>query len=69
MKQINDVRSDVQKKKVNLDNAYKTALNEIQTAMTEVIEGLAAEQGFNLAMPNSSAGFCHRWIWILLMKL
>lgn len=53
MKQINDVRSDVQKKKINLDNAYKNALNEIQTAMTEVIEGLAVEQGFNIAMPTA----------------
>lgn len=50
---INNVRSDVQKKKINLDNAYKNALNDIQSSVVSIIEELSEEQGFNMAVPTS----------------
>ena len=53
IKQINDVRSGVQKKKVKLDKAYKKALAEIQKAMLAVVEQMATEKGFNLAIPTT----------------
>lgn len=51
--EINNVRKDVEEKRVKLDNAYKQALNEIQSAVQDIINDMAKEQGFNLAIPTS----------------
>ncbi len=51
--EINDVRKDVQDKRVKLDSAYKQALGTINNSMQDIINDLAAEKGFNLAFPAS----------------
>lgn len=57
---INAVRKDVQDKRVKLDNGYKNALNEIQKVVQGIIDDLAKEKGFNLAIPNSQLVYAHR---------
>lgn len=57
---INAVRKDVQDKRVKLDTAYKAALNDIQDAVQSIINDLAKEKGFNLAIPTSQLVFAHK---------
>ncbi len=57
---INAVRKDVQEKRVKLDNGYKNALNEIQKVVQDIINDLAKEKGFNLAIPTSQLVFAHK---------
>jgi Skp family chaperone for outer membrane proteins len=54
IEEINKVRKEVQDKRVALDNAYKQALNELNKAILQIVDDLAAEKGFNLALPNSA---------------
>jgi outer membrane protein len=47
------VIKDARDKQISFDNAYKNALGEIQKAVQSIIEDMAKEQGFNMAIPTS----------------
>ncbi|PIR32152.1 MAG: hypothetical protein COV36_05075 [Alphaproteobacteria bacterium CG11_big_fil_rev_8_21_14_0_20_44_7] len=56
---VNEVRKGIQEKKLKLDNAYKKSLGNIQQEVSKIIEEMAAEQGFNIAMPTSQLVFAN----------
>lgn len=51
--EINGARKDIAQKKIKLDNGYKKALADIQKAVKDIVEELAVEKGFNIAVPTS----------------
>lgn len=48
-----EVQKEVQAKKALLDNAFERSLSDIQKAVNEIINELAKEKGFTLAIPTS----------------
>ena len=47
-------QKDVQEKQVAYDNAYKSAVEVIQKNVQDIINGMATEQSFTLALPTST---------------
>jgi len=52
-KKATEVQKEVQAKKALLDNAFERALNDIQKAVTDIIQDIAKEKGFAIAIPTS----------------
>lgn len=52
-KKATEVQKEVQSKKTLLDNAFERALNDIQKSVTDIIQDMAKEKGFAVAIPTS----------------
>jgi outer membrane protein len=52
-KKATDAQKDVQDKRMNLTKAFDTALAEIQGNVQQILEELAKEKGFDVAIPSS----------------
>jgi Skp family chaperone for outer membrane proteins len=52
----------VQERRRALDEVSAVALNEVKTALIEVVTSIADERGFNLVMPSSEVLFFSRRI-------
>ncbi len=46
-------QKDLQSKKVQLDNAFKKALSDIQKAVYDIVQEMAKEKGFQVVVPTS----------------
>lgn len=57
---LNKARKDVAEKKTKLENAYRASLNTIQQNLQSVIDKMAAEQGFNIAIPSSQLIYANK---------
>lgn len=52
---VSNVQRDVQKKRVQLENAYTAALSTVQKTVIEIIKDMADDKDFSLAIPASQA--------------
>lgn len=52
-KKASDAQRDVQQKKGSIDKGMATALGEIQKAVNAIVNDMAKEKGFKLALPTS----------------
>jgi outer membrane protein len=59
---VSEVQRLVQQRRRELDRAAETALNEVKTALIEIVTGIAEERGFNLVLPSSEVLFFARRI-------
>lgn len=50
---VTNVQRDVQKKRVQLENASGEALAKVQKSVVGIIKDLASEKGFQIAIPSS----------------
>lgn len=50
---ITEAQKELQEKRLRLDAAYGKALNDIQEAVLEIVEEMAAEKGYQIVMPTS----------------
>lgn len=50
---VTDLQKEAQAKKAVLNSAFERSLNDIQKAITEIIEAMATEKGFMVAIPSS----------------
>lgn len=51
---ITDAQRSAQEKKFRLDAAYAKALDDIQAAVTKIVEGMTSAKGYNLVVPTST---------------
>lgn len=51
--ELTEVQRDVQIKRAELDRAYGKATNQVKKAILDIVDELADEKGFNLALPAS----------------
>jgi Skp family chaperone for outer membrane proteins len=58
----NEVQRLVQERRRELDRVAEIALNEVKTALIEIVTGMAEERGFNLVLPSSEVLFFARKI-------
>ncbi len=61
-KDVSEVQRLVQERRRELDKAAEVALNEVKTALIEIVTGIAEERGFNLVLPSSEVLFFARKI-------
>ena len=59
---VSEVQRLVQQRRRELDRAAEVALNEVKTALIEIVTGIAEERGFNLVLPSSEVLFFARRI-------
>jgi Skp family chaperone for outer membrane proteins len=59
---VSEVQRLVQQRRRELDRAAEAALNEVKTALIEIVTGMAEERGFNLVLPSSEVLFFARRI-------
>jgi Skp family chaperone for outer membrane proteins len=59
---VNEVQRLVQQRRRELDQVAEVALNEVKTALIEIVTGIAEERGFNLVLPSSDVLFFARKI-------
>jgi Skp family chaperone for outer membrane proteins len=59
---VSEVQRLVQQRRRELDRAAEAALNEVKTALIEIVTGIAEERGFNLVLPSSEVLFFARKI-------
>ncbi len=52
-KQAANVQKGLQTKRASLNKAFNTALSDIQKTVTAIVSGIAAEKGFDVALPAS----------------
>lgn len=50
---ITEAQKELQEKRLRLDAAYGKALNDIQEAVLEIVEEMAADKGYQVVMPTS----------------
>lgn len=58
--EVNKVRKEVQQRKSKLDKANHEALSQVQSTVRQIVEELATEKGFNLAVPTEQLIFAHK---------
>lgn len=56
-KKAADAQKDVQDKRVNLSKAFDASLAEIQASVTQILNEMANERGFDLVVPSSQVLF------------
>jgi len=61
-REVAEVQRLVQERRRELDNASAQALNDVKTALIEVVTSIAEERGFNLVLPSSEVLFFARKI-------
>jgi outer membrane protein len=59
---VSEVQRLVQQRRRELDRVAEAALNEVKTALIEIVTGIAEERGFNLVLPSSEVLFFARKI-------
>jgi outer membrane protein len=59
---VSEVQRLVQQRRRELDRAAEVALNEVKTALIEIVTGIAEARGFNLVLPSSEVLFFARKI-------
>ena len=59
---VSEVQRLVQQRRRELDRVAEVALNEVKTALIEIVTGIAEERGFNLVLPSSEVLFFSRRI-------
>jgi Skp family chaperone for outer membrane proteins len=59
---VSEVQRLVQQRRRQLDQVAEVALNEVKTALIEIVTGIAEERGFNLVLPSSEVLFFARKI-------
>jgi outer membrane protein len=59
---VSEVQRLVQQRRRELDQVAEVALNEVKTALIEIVTGIAEERGFNLVLPSSEVLFFARKI-------
>jgi Skp family chaperone for outer membrane proteins len=59
---VSEVQRLVQQRRRELDRVAEVALNEVKTALIEIVTGIAEERGFNLVLPSSEVLFFARKI-------
>jgi Skp family chaperone for outer membrane proteins len=59
---VAEVQRLAQERRRELDNASAQALNEVKTALIDVVTSIAEERGFNLVLPSSEVLFFARRI-------
>jgi Skp family chaperone for outer membrane proteins len=59
---VSEVQRLVQERRRELDRVAEIALNEVKTALIEIVTGIAEERGFNLVLPSSEVLFFARKI-------
>jgi Skp family chaperone for outer membrane proteins len=59
---VSEVQRLVQQRRRELDQVAEAALNEVKTALIEIVTGIAEERGFNLVLPSSEVLFFARKI-------
>lgn len=59
---VSEVQRMVQERRRELDRVAEIALNEVKTALIEIVTGMAEERGFNLVLPSSEVLFFARKI-------
>jgi outer membrane protein len=59
---VSEVQRLVQERRRELDRVAEVALNEVKTALIEIVTGIAEERGFNLVLPSSEVLFFARKI-------
>ena len=59
---VGEVQRLVQERRRELDRVAEVALNEVKTALIEIVTGIAEERGFNLVLPSSEVLFFARKI-------
>jgi outer membrane protein len=52
-KQVSEAQSDMQKKKAKLEQAHADAIGYVHSATIKIIDEIAKERGFNIALPAS----------------
>jgi len=55
-----NVQDDANQKSITFENAEKNASRDILASVQDIINDLAKEQGFNLAIPTSQLLFAHK---------
>lgn len=60
--EVAEVQRLVQERRRELDSISAEALNEVKTALIDVVTGIAEERGFNLVLPSSEVLFFARKI-------
>jgi Skp family chaperone for outer membrane proteins len=48
-----DAQKEVQSKRAELDNAFSSALNEIQKTVFDIVSGIAKDKGYSVVLPTS----------------
>jgi Skp family chaperone for outer membrane proteins len=61
-KDVGEVQRLVQERRRELDRVAEVALNEVKTALIDIVTGIAEERGFNLVLPSSEVLFFARKI-------
>jgi outer membrane protein len=59
---VGEVQRLVQERRRELDRGAEIALNEVKTALIDIVTGMAEERGFNLVLPSSEVLFFARKI-------
>jgi outer membrane protein len=59
---VGEVQRLVQERRRELDRVAEIALNEVKTALIDIVTGMAEERGFNLVLPSSEVLFFARKI-------
>jgi Skp family chaperone for outer membrane proteins len=59
---VGEVQRLVQERRRELDRVAEVALNEVKTALIEIVTGIAEDRGFNLVLPSSEVLFFARKI-------
>jgi outer membrane protein len=59
---VSEVQRLVQQRRRELDRVAEVALNEVKTALIDIVTGIAEERGFNLVLPSSEVLFFSRKI-------
>jgi Skp family chaperone for outer membrane proteins len=59
---VSEVQRLVQERRRELDRVAEIALNEVKTALIDIVTGMAEERGFNLVLPSSEVLFFARKI-------
>ena len=59
---VGEVQRLVQERRRELDRGAEIALNEVKTALIDIVTGMAGERGFNLVLPSSEVLFFARKI-------
>jgi Skp family chaperone for outer membrane proteins len=59
---VGEVQRLVQQRRRELDQVAEAALNEVKTALIDIVTGIAEERGFNLVLPSSEVLFFARKI-------
>lgn len=56
-KDVEGVQRGVQKKRIQLDRAYAKAMSEVQAQISEIVKGIAKENGISITFPASETLF------------